>query len=457
MRLNGESQLSSEPCQNRKPDMSKSAFLLTCAMCVLPLHAATHHSSEFVWKANQDVTEAFTKLLQDGTLKAGDELVLDHTYRINIMSKSKRTLPANFTLSAVKGAGFDVYGFSQETAARNPVLELGDRNTLRNVTINCEGVPTEIVAWRRQAKFFKAVALRASGRNDILIENCRLNGLISHNISMEDCRRLKVIGCQIVGGYWSVYLTSVTDAVFLRCLFEKSTCDGIKTGGSEKACKNFVVKNCVFQDNAGGDGIDTTGGFDDSVVRNCIFRRLGVSGMDIKAHYGSKNERIEDLEPQNSSILIENCSFHDMPNGIVLTTGAEKLNVANVKEYAVHDIDINDCLFGHAEKPLRSKKEGGYGCNHPSEDGEHMRAILLKDAYSIRYRNMRLSGERIMPVRIDRGAGGFWGSKLGQDAKDALRSLHQIEGGPITGNVIDEQAPPIKPGDTEVPFACGPR
>ena len=79
-----------------------------------------HHSTDFGWKANQDVTEQFTKLLQDGTLKAGDELVLDHTYRLNIMSNSPRTLPANFTLSAVKGGGFAVYGFSQETNARVP-------------------------------------------------------------------------------------------------------------------------------------------------------------------------------------------------------------------------------------------------------------------------------------------------------------------------------------------------
>jgi len=62
-----------------------------------------HPSTEFGWAANQDVTEAFTKLLTDGTLKAGDELVLDHTYRINIMAKSPRELPANFTLETGDG------------------------------------------------------------------------------------------------------------------------------------------------------------------------------------------------------------------------------------------------------------------------------------------------------------------------------------------------------------------
>jgi len=419
-----------------------------------------HHSTDFGWKANQDVTGAFTKLLQDGTLKAGDEFVLDHTYRINIASKSPRVLPANFTLSAVQGAGFSVYGLSQETNAPHPVLELGDRNTLRNVTITCEGEPTEVVAWRRNAKYFKGMVILASNKDDILIENCRLSGLISHNIRMSQCRRLKVIGCHIVGGFWSVYLASVTDAIFWRCLFEKSTCDGIKTGnaGSGKACRNFVVENCVFQDNGVGDGIDTTGGLNDSVVRNCIFRRILVSGMDIKSSYGSKNQKIEDLEPENSNILIEKCTFHDMPNGIVLTTGAEKLTVDTVKKYAVHDIDINDCLFGHAEKPLRPKKDGGYGANHPSEAGEHMRAIHLKDAYGIRYRNMRLSGTRILPVRVASVADGYWGTRLGKDARDALNALHQMDGADlITGNVLDTPAPPIRPGVRQVPFAYGPQ
>ena len=81
--------------------------------------------------------------------------------------------------------------------------------------------------------------------------------------------------------------------------------------------RGALVEECVFQDNL-RDGIDTTGGFNDSVVRNTIFRRLGTSGMDIKSHYESKTGRIEDLSPENVGILIENCLFHDMPNAIVL-------------------------------------------------------------------------------------------------------------------------------------------
>jgi hypothetical protein len=207
----------------------------------------------------------------------------------------------------------------------------------------------------------------------------------------------------------------------------------------------------VFQDN-GRDGIDTTGGLNDTVIRNCTFRRLGVSGLDLKSHYAGA-----DLSrPENIGILIEKCLFHDMPNAIVLTTndcgrrkgpGNELLNAANMKKYAPHDIDINDCVIGYAETPLLPTGKGGYGVDYPTKEGEHMRVILLKDAYAIRYRNARLFGDRIMPVYV-RSDGGS--RHLSKEAAQAIDHS-------VTGNVLDEPAPLIEPGATEVPFACGPQ
>ena len=92
--------------------------------------ATTHRSSDLGWAANQDVTEAFSTLLDSGMLKAGEELVLDHRYRIS----GSHSLPDGFTLSAVKGAGFDVTD-ATELKGNRPLLELGDGNTLRNLTI----------------------------------------------------------------------------------------------------------------------------------------------------------------------------------------------------------------------------------------------------------------------------------------------------------------------------------
>jgi hypothetical protein len=118
-----------------------------------------------------------------------------------------------------------------------------------------------------------------------------------------------------------------------------------------------------------------------------------------------------------------------------------------MKKYAPHDIDINDCVFGHVEKPLLPSKKGGFGVDYPTEEGEHMRLILLKDAYAVRYRDARLFGDRIKPVLIHSIGGGHALSKEAADAID--RS--------VSGNILDEPAPPVEPGVTDVPFACGPQ
>ena len=85
--------------------------------------------------------------------------------------------------------------------------------------------------------------------------------------------------------------------------------------------------------------------------------------------------------------------------------------------------------------------------DYPTEEGEHMRVILLKDAYAIRYRNARLFGDRVMPVYV-RSDGGS--RHLSKEAAEAIDHS-------VTGNVLDEPAPLIEPGVTEVPFACGPQ
>jgi hypothetical protein len=414
--------------------------------------AKIHRSSDFGWAAHQDVTESFARLLEDGQLKQGEELVLEHKYRIC----GSFSLPDNFTLSAVNGAGFDVTDAVEPKSSR-PLLELGDGCTLRNLTITFLNTPPlGPTGEKHGVNFTRRLGIQARNKSNLLIENCRLVGSIGHHLKLIDCHKPQIIGCHIAGGHWSIYLVGdVTGPVFRRCLIEKCQGDGIKTGGSNKVVRGALIENCVFQDNL-RDGIDTTGGFNNSVVRNTIFRRLRTSGMDIKSHYESKTGQSADLSPENVGILIENCLFHDMPNGIVLTTldcgrragpGHELLNATNMRKYAPHDIDINDCVFGHAEKPLRSRRQGGYGVDYPSDDGEYMRMILLKDAYSIRYRDARLSGDRIRPVYVN----SIGGSRhLSTEAALAIQRT-------VTGNVLEKPAPPIEPGMVEVPFACGPQ
>ena len=144
-------------------------------------------------------------------------------------------------------------------------------------------------------------------------------GSISHHIKLSECARPKVIGCHIVGGYWTVYLTGgVTDASFRHCVIEKCQGDAIKTGrgSGSSGVKRALVEDCVFQD-CGRDGIDTTGGWEDSIVRNTTFRRL-FSGLDIKSYF-EKPEHLT-MDCMNSGILIENCKFTDIANCVTFST-----------------------------------------------------------------------------------------------------------------------------------------
>ncbi len=409
------------------------------------------HSAKLGWRADEDVTGRFAAVLA-GELADGGELVLDHRYRI----RGSHTLPDGAVLSAVKGAGLDVTDAAKPESNR-PLLALGNGTTVRNLTIRYLDTPkVGPTGEKHGVHFTRRLGLEGRGKRGLRIENCRLTGSIGHHIKLMDCREVEVVGCHVAGGHWSIVLTGVSELAFRRCVVEKCQGDGIKTGGGASgAVRKVVVERCLFQDNL-RDGIDTTGGFNDAVVRNCIFRRLGVSGMDIKAHYESKTGRIEDLAPENIGIRVERCLFHDMPNAFVITTldcgrrdgkGKELLTAENMKKYAPHDIEVVDCVIGHAEKPLRSAQKGGYGVNYPSDAGEHMRMLFVKDGYDIRYRGIRLSGERIMPVHI-RSIGGS--RHLSKEAAEAIKPT-------VTGTVVEEPAPPIKPGVTEVPFPCGPR
>jgi hypothetical protein len=76
-----------------------------------------------------------------------------------------------------------------------------------------------------------------------------------------------------------------------------------------------------------------------------------------------------------------------------------------------------------------------------------MRMIHLKDAYAIRYRNAQFFGERVMPVYINSSGGTRFISK---EAAEAIEPT-------VSGNVLEDPAPPVEPGGGGLPFECGPR
>ena len=413
--------------------------LLVCALfsCAtgprVSVRGTLHHSSDLGWTAGQDVTEQFGSVFTDRIIKPGDGLVLDHTYRIS----GTHELPDDITISATKGAGFEV---TDATPDRNATfLVLGDRNLLHNLTITYLDTPKPGPEAgtnpTRGEHFYPLVGIRASDVSDVRIENCRFVGSIGHHIRLINCERPRIVGCQFIGGYWTVYLMGdVNDAVFRNCVFEQCQGDGIKTGRGPNGTQRAVVENCVFQD-CGRDGIDTTGGWKDSVVRNCIFRRL-FSGMDIKSYY----ERLEHVRSgvSNTRILIEDCRFTDMKNCITFSTidrgvkdhGKHFLTARTAPRYAPHDVDIVDCIFERTgEAPVTM--------------------LLMKGGHTIRYRNARFLGEGVQTVRYINVFEGFGPGTMSKEAADALNYG-------VTGT-LGQSGTAGQPGETSVPFDYGPR
>lgn len=413
-------------------------------------YAKVLRSSDFGWKPNQDITYPFHDLLEDGTIKPGVEFVLEHKFKI---SKSHH-LPDNFILSATKGAGLDVTDAKGHAQGR-ALLELGNGTILRNLTIHyLDTPPLGPTGETAKVNFTYRLGIQGRSKKGIRIENCRLIGSIGHHIRLLDCHEPQILGCHIAGGHWSVLLSGdILKPLFRNCLIEQCQGDAIKTGlRGAKGTRGALIENCVFQDNL-RDGIDTTGGFKDSIVRNCIFRRLR-EGLDIKAFYEHPPHLSPDV--QCSNVLIENCQFYDMPNGITLTTidggrrrgpGKELLNSKNIAQFAPHDIEVRNCVFGYSEFPLKTRRQGGYGADYPSFEKEHMRMFLIKDAYNIRYKGIRFANDRIKAVHTS----SIGGSK--HLSREAARAIQRS----VEGNILDDLAPKPKPGQKSVPFHVGPK
>ena len=176
--------------------MIKYICIPLCLMFSTQLHATVSHSSDQGWTEGQDISRQFAKLLISGIIKAGDELKLDHIYRIS----GTHQLPDDFTLSAVKGGGFDVIDAVSDK--NRAFLVLGNRTTLRNLTITYLNTPPPGpdagTNPTRGKHFYPMIGITAKGKSDIRIEYCRLEGSINHQNKFSDCVRPKLIGCHII-------------------------------------------------------------------------------------------------------------------------------------------------------------------------------------------------------------------------------------------------------------------
>jgi hypothetical protein len=405
---------------------------LVILLGAVPAQAEVYRTSELGWSRGQDVGEAFGEFLAN-TAAAGDELVVEGKYRIS----GTHDLPDDFTITGVEGGGFDVTDAdSDQTRA---FLRLGNGNTLRNLNIKYLDTPEPGPGGTHPVRgedFYPMTGITIVDKSDILIEACKLYGSINHHLKVAGGSQIQVIETHVVGGYWTIYLAGdVSDVEFRHCVIERCQGDGIKTGrGGAFGVKRVLVDSCVFQDN-GRDGIDTTGGFMDSTVRNTIMRRM-FSGMDIKSFFESPEHLNTDC--MNTGILVENCTFTDMANAISMSTidrgleyndGEYFLDADSAQIYAPHDLDINDCTF-----------------ERTGESG--VRMLLMKGGHTVRYQNAMFCGQGVGEVKYTNVYETFGPETLSQEVSEALN--HSVEG------TLGDPCQAGEPGDTSVPFEVGP-
>ena len=325
------------------------------------------YSSDLGWKAGQDVSDEFAALAK--TFKEGDTFVLDHMYKI---SGSGIELPKNFTLAgSSEGAGLDI---QDTTTNNNALIELDDGGVFRDLTITYSNAPSNATA----SSINNKTAITAYG-DDISIINSFFdgsNGSAGVHIRASG-ERLLVKDTEFAGGeYQMLWLGEAKNFVVDNSLFRDSVGDGIKTIRGSGITDGTLVIDSVFVNNS-RDGIDTTGGFKNSTIKDSVFAG-GFAAIDIKSVYDDKHDPRSQIG-ENSNVTVTGSHFVDLNSGIVLTTldrvSGGFLTEANAADYVPHDIYITDSVFETTDNWSSLGK-----------------AIFVKDARDVHWDNIELNG-----------------------------------------------------------------
>lgn len=327
-----------------------------------PDSGVEHVTADLGWSEGDEVRGALMELLS--TVEPGDTIVLSHMYQL---AEGGVTVPEGVRVRATEGAGFQLTGI---TDGGPPWIDIGSCSHWHNVTLidDEERGPEEFVRTNNRT------ALRATGR-DLLFTQLLFDTNTKTQLELRDVTGVRIHSTHFDNGYFTVLIRPQSqDIEITDSLFANSYGDGIKTiGGGGQDIRRVGVRDTVFEDNL-RDGIDTTAGWRSTRVERCLFRRNGVSGMDIKNSYTSES----DLHPEgspNSDIAIVDSEFIGHSNGIVLTTNDRIQTMTEQSDaiHLVHDVRVEGCIFERNE---------GSG-----------RAFLIKDAHSVSWDGLMLLGE----------------------------------------------------------------
>ncbi len=329
------------------------------------------HSSDLGWTEGQDISKEFAALAK--TFKPGDTFVFDHMYDI---SGNGIQLPDNFTLAGgAPGAGINVIDTASNS---NPLIELGNANTLVDLTVTHSNAPqtrTDSTNPKSGVDYHNKVTIVAENKDDVKVLNSYFEGNVGIQLDIRGGDNLLVENTEFNGGFYQLRLGGdLSGPTIQNSLFQNSLGDGIKTvpGGNGTGVSEATVIGSVFLNN-GRDGIDTTGGFADSLVTGTYFVGNGVSGMDIKSIYDSSDDLMGN---RNDGILITDSEFINNTNAVVVTTEdrGSYLNTSNAQQYAAQNIAIENSVIENTSSNYSS------------------RMLLVKDGYNVHWSDVSLLG-----------------------------------------------------------------
>ncbi|MBX2849518.1 MAG: hypothetical protein KTR16_14445 [Acidiferrobacterales bacterium] len=366
--------------------LARRLLLLLALLCTAPVYAGTIETSDLGWQEGQDVSQQLIDLFEQAQVVAGDTLVFSHNY--DVQSNVSIQLPSDITLvGAYFGAGLTIR--NTEPNMRNGIFKLSDRNTLYNLSFTHKEtltVPPLSAGITNEGKSNTRGILAFA--DDVTVINCLFYGNVGIHIDASG-ENLRIIDTHFNEGYGQLRLLGNNiNSSLTKVLFENSLGDGIKTvRGVGTKVDNVTVDQSVFLNNR-RDGIDTTGGFSNSVVSNSYFVSL-FKGLDLKNIFDDGTESLS-LAPLNINILVENSTFVDNNNGLAPITldrgnsnGVKWVTNANADRYLTQKILVRNSSF--------QNRDGG----------SPRRAILATDVHSVEWENLTLIGDT-SEVRITR-------------------------------------------------------
>jgi hypothetical protein len=319
--------------------------------------AVIYTGKDLGWAAGENRSAEMKSTING--LSSGDVFVFEAQY---INTERKIDIPAGVTLAgSVDGAGLDTIN-SDDTSA--PVFRMGN-GTIQDLTFNHSNAPNTTPENPGDVTpgidYHPLRLFDISSASNTVVKNCRFLGNIGRFLNYAGCDNVVLEDCEIRGGYWAVSTGGLCrNLIVRRCLFHQSRGDGIKTiNGADRSQStiNPIVEDCVFMHNY-RDGVDTTGGFLNGIVRRCIFVGMMSKACDFKEGYDPSSGPAYTGgdwvtgESANSRVSVENCEFYEPGDScVVLTTldryydqtGTPALTDQNADQWIIQDLSVTNC------------------------------------------------------------------------------------------------------------------